>query len=552
MASTLRWVGVRLQWPVFLLLAVSFLSDGSSAQAGQRLRVATFNSSLFRTTYGALANEMNMTTAFGPRRAAEMIQYVNPDVILLNEFDYDPNGTSGPNFVTNYLKISQNGLSPIDFPYMYTAPSNTGIQPEDELGPGFDFDYNNAGGTDQADDAFGFGTFPGQYGMLILSKVPIDFGNVRTFQKFLWKDMPGALLPDDPATVGVPQDWYTPAEIASFRLSSKSHWDVPINVDGETIHLLTSHPTPPVFDGAEDRNGLRNHDEIRFWADYIDPNGSGYIYDDNEFVAAGNQTPASPSGGLAAGESFIIMGDQNADIDEGDSSMMAAQQLTSSPLINNSFVPGGGSGPQPDDTADFSGGVRVDYVLPSPDLTVEDTATKTGVFWPPVGHPQRSASLNSDHRPVFVDFVIGTIGDLDGNSLIDQADIDILYSSYADNNKRKFDLNESGTVGQNDVDYLVHTLLQTEYGDTDLDGDVDGVDFLNWQVGYGGDNGWAGGDIDGSGNVDGADLSIIMTNYGYVSPFFLAAAQAVPEPAALVMCGAALICVAVRRPRFRV
>ena len=28
-------------------------------------------------------------------------------------------------------------------------------------------------------------------------------------------------------------------------------------------------PTPPAFDGEEDRNGRRNHDEIRFWVDYV-------------------------------------------------------------------------------------------------------------------------------------------------------------------------------------------------------------------------------------------------------------------------------------------
>jgi hypothetical protein len=33
--------------------------------------------------------------------------------------------------------------------------------------------------------------------------------------------------------------------------------------------------------------------------------------------------------------------------------------------VNSTFVPAGGAGPQPDDTAAFSSGVRVDYALPS-------------------------------------------------------------------------------------------------------------------------------------------------------------------------------------------
>ena len=52
------------------------------------------------------------------------------------------------------------------------------------------------------DDSFGFGAFPGQFGMAVYSRYPIDFRHIRTFQNFLWKDMPGAGLPDDAATPG--------------------------------------------------------------------------------------------------------------------------------------------------------------------------------------------------------------------------------------------------------------------------------------------------------------------------------------------------------------
>src|SRR3546814_10697303 len=99
--------------------------------------------------------------------------------------------------------------------------------------------------------------------MAILSKHPIQTDQVRTFQHFLWRDMPGALLPDDPDTAA-PADWYSPEELAVLPLSSKSHRDVPVRVGGHTVHVLASHPTPPTFDGAEDRNGRRNPDEIRF------------------------------------------------------------------------------------------------------------------------------------------------------------------------------------------------------------------------------------------------------------------------------------------------
>jgi hypothetical protein len=160
------------------------------------------------------------------------------------------------------------------------APSNTGIPSG--------FDLNNDGAVGGPDDAFGFGFFPGQFGMVVYSKYPIV--GARTFQEFLWKDMPGALLPVDPTTG---ESWYSPEELDVFRLSSKSHWDVEIEIGRKQVHFLVSHPTPPVFDGPEDRNGTRNFDEIRFWADYILPPAAATSTTTTATTAG--SSPGSPS-----------------------------------------------------------------------------------------------------------------------------------------------------------------------------------------------------------------------------------------------------------------
>ena len=76
--------------------------------------------------------------------------------------------------------------------------------------------------------------------MVLLSKYPIEAANVRSFQKVLWRDMPGALLPERPD--GSP--WYSTEALAVLRLSSKTHCDVPIRVGDRTLHALISHPTP--------------------------------------------------------------------------------------------------------------------------------------------------------------------------------------------------------------------------------------------------------------------------------------------------------------------
>jgi hypothetical protein len=245
--------------------------------------------------------------------------------------------------------------------------------------------------------------------MLVLSRYPV--AAARTFRKFLWRDMPGALLPDRIQTAA-PADWYTKEQLDVLPLSSKSHWDLRVRFpSGQVIHLLVSHPTPPAFDGPEDRNGLRNHDEIRFWNDYL--SGARYIRDD-----------AGARGGFRGG-SFIIMGDQNSDPVDGGSRSDAIRTLLANPRVNSTFTPQSAGAPQAAaeqgganvsqrgdprfDTADFNdnvvGNLRVDYLLPSKDLRVCDG----GVFWP--SKDDAAARLvwgdkpppSSDHRLVWVD-----------------------------------------------------------------------------------------------------------------------------------------------------
>jgi 3-phytase len=358
------------------------------------IRIATFNVALYRDAQGALARDL----AAGDTQAqdiAAIIQAVSPDVILLNEFDYDP--TALMVFNRQYLDGA--------YAYHFVAPSNTGLASGRDIN-GDGTITTRPGSMDYAGDAFGFGQFEGQYGMAILSRLPIDIEAARTFQTFLWADMPNARLPQ---TYGAM--YYPPDVIAVFRLSSKTHWDIPILTEGGGIHILASHPTPPVFDGAEDRNGRRNADEIRFWADYID--NATYIYDDR-----------GQFGGLPAGAHFVIAGDLNADPFDGDTYPGAIDQLLSHPQIAANPTPASAGGAHAarqqgganashmgdplHDTADFRdtgrfgpGNLRGDYVLPSATLRIVDN----GVFWPIQG-PYADQIAASDHRLVWVDVVL--------------------------------------------------------------------------------------------------------------------------------------------------
>jgi len=236
--------------------------------------------------------------------------------------------------------------------------------------------------------------------MLVLSKYPIDTKNIRTFQLLRWKDMPAALMPKLPSG----ENWYSDDELEKFRLSSKSHWDVPIKTPQGVIHLLASHPTPPVFDGKEDRNGMRNHDEIRLWKEHISQEKSPWLCDDK-----------GRCGGLKADANFVIAGDLNADPNDGDSVPGAIDQLLKHPRVNTNVIPKSEGAaeqareyglPRKGDTREHTGNfgprggtMRIDYVLPSSNFAIKNS----GVFWPLKASEDAKFSAASDHHLVWID-----------------------------------------------------------------------------------------------------------------------------------------------------
>ncbi len=386
---------------IFLYSSLALTAENPNVTPNSPFRVATFNASLHRDTPNGLLQALQQGTLVNnpdPQIAnvATIIRKVRPAVILLNEFDYRANSESIIQFKQRYLEMEtrptdQQHFDPVYFPYHFSAPSNTGIPSG--------VDFNNDLVADGPEDVFGYGSFPGQYGMVLLSQFPIVENQVRTFQKFLWRNMPHARLPTTSNKTDKQNSYYSEKALSVFRLSSKSHWDIPIDINGTTVHLLASHPTPPVFDGPEDRNGQRNHDEIRFWADYIDASKGQYLYDDN-----------GVKGALQDQRRFIILGDLNASPFEGDSTDNPINLLLQHRAVNNDFTPTSkgaienkpNSKFSPSHTTDWS--LRVDYVLPSRlGLRILDGA----VFWPSTSEPGyelvKNRETNSDHRLVWLD-----------------------------------------------------------------------------------------------------------------------------------------------------
>lgn len=330
------------------------------------MRIATWNVGLDRLGPGLLVQDL--VAADDPQIAAiiRVLITLDADVLLLTSVDYDAQD------VALGLLADQLRAGGLDYPHRFALRPNTGMQ------TGFDVDGDGRLGDPR--DAQGFGLFSGQGGMAVLSRLPIDAAGARDFSTFLWRDLPGAMLPEgkEPGLVDVQ------------RLATTGFWEVPVLTDAGPLHLLAWHATPPVFDGPEDRNGRRNHDEAAFW---------------QLFLAA--DLPMEPPRGP-----FVVLGDGNLDPMDGDGLREGIAALLSDPALQDPAPRGTHGRSEPDqagdpalDTAvyDDLGGLRLDYVLPAQGLKV----TGSGVLWPPESDPLWPDLVAASHHfPVWVDIAL--------------------------------------------------------------------------------------------------------------------------------------------------
>jgi Endonuclease/Exonuclease/phosphatase family len=327
----------------------------------ETLRIATWNVGLDRAGPGLLVKDLD--EGEDPQSAAvvRVLAALDADVILLTAVDYDRGG------VALSLLADRLATAGVDYPHRFAFRPNTGMQ------TGFDVDGN--GHLGDARDAQGFGLFSGNAGMAILSRLPLNEAAARDFSGLLWRDLPDSLSADAPDLAAVQ------------RLATTGFWDVPVETSAGPLHLLAWHATPPVFDGPEDRNGRRNHDEAVFWRLFLDG-------------ALPMAPPDAP---------FVLLGDGNLDPADGDGLRKGIAGLLGDPAVQDPMPKGGQDRSDPGQTGDPAldtvlypdlGGLRLDYVLPSASLTV----TASGVMWPPQSDPLwPDLVAASRHFPVWVD-----------------------------------------------------------------------------------------------------------------------------------------------------
>lgn len=328
----------------------------------ETLRVATYGVDLTRRGPGLLLRDLDAGDAPDADAAASAIRAADPDVLLLTGFDYD----GGLAALAAFNRLIGRGAAA--YPQLFALRPNTG------RASGLDLDGDGRLGG--PGDAQGYGSFAGQGGMAVLTRYPVEREAVRDFSGLLWRDLPGARMP-----VSASGGPFPSAEAQAVqRLPTTGHWDVPVRVGRSVLHLLAFHASPPVFDGPEDRNGLRAADEVRLWQRYLD--------------GALVQPPP---------ELFVILGDANLDPEAGDGDRETIAGLLADPRVQDPMPVAGGRA----ETAwwdDPPGPLRVDYVLPAAGLRV----TGAGIVRPERGAlaDLLAAPEATRHRLVWVDLAL--------------------------------------------------------------------------------------------------------------------------------------------------
>ena len=147
------------------------------------------------------------------------------------------------------------------------------------------------------------------------------------------------------------------------------------------------------------------------------------------------------------------------------------------------------------------------------------------------------------------------LGDFNHDRLVDGMDIDLLSTAIAQNLMNDFyDLDQSGAVDQGDLKMMIHDLLETSYGDANLDRVFNSTDFVEvFQAGkYEQDlqAGWVDGDWNADLRFESADIVIAMQEGTYEREPF-GAMPAVPEPSGILLFIVACLAMAFQRPTAR-
>lgn len=339
-----------------MTIGLSFLAVPGFLGA-ESLRIATYAAPLSRDGPGLLLRDILGGADPQIEAVALVLAGMAADIVVLTDFDWDQDLVALRSFADLLRERS------VNYTHIFSLPPNS------VLSTGLDMDGN--GWLGEARDRQGYGRFAGDNGMAILSRWPIAAAGVRDFSDILWQDLPGATLPIWPDGTAFPSE----AAASVQRLSSSGHWVVPIQLpDGAELSLLVWAATPPVFDGSEDRNGLRNRDELLVWQHLLD-GGMGPVPDPFILIGNANLDPADGDGLRPAMMNLLADARLVDPLPQSEGAIIAADaNHLGDPGLDTADWTGDGAGP---------GNLRVSYILPDAALDV----VGAGVFWPASDDP---------------------------------------------------------------------------------------------------------------------------------------------------------------------
>ena len=158
--------------------------------------------------------------------------------------------------------------------------------------------------------------------------------------------------------------------------------------------------------------------------------------------------------------------------------------------------------------------------------------------------------LNDSSSYIHVNFLHDTRksgrapGDFNGDERLDPGDIDLLSMAIRDDSDdEQYDLNDDRALDSGDLTYMVQQLLQTDYGDADLNGLIDSSDEAIVRNNYGRPGGWSRGNFNLDFVTDAHDLAYLRANIDSVH-----LPHPAPEPSILVLGGVGLLLSLSQRP----
>ena len=369
---------------------------GGAEVGSQRIRLGQFN-----------LREMSTDKLVDPadeqaNAAAEILARFAPDIVSVNELQFDLQDTPTPG-MPGASPATARGSFDVEgadnarrLAERIAAAGGADIYPHTLLF------FGNSGlwweGDTLGEDWYllrGWGEFRGRFNTAVLSRFPILVDQVRVITELAWQDVPGNCIAQMESEIGI-------GVPAGFPLFEKALHIVPIQIGDQVLDLILHHPVTPAFDPI---NPYRNHDELLALRLLLD----------------GELPGEAP---LSADAKFVILGDLNADPDDGDGIPGSIQQILDHPSVVSSFPAGSGTaghngqhnsylsgcgrddGSTVDDpTVKFQ--LQLDYILPS---TTVGEPLESLLFFPDYQTAREDFDLAcraSDHRFLYSDLAIG-------------------------------------------------------------------------------------------------------------------------------------------------